>query len=133
MVHGETVNRLPDAHVIEIGQRAFKVVPGIARVLRTAGFELRNLTDWWLTVEFPKGVLTPDERLTGKVEMLEAMFPSGAIELLIRAVRWVQPRAAAHFELADGSSGVHIYSVTVHTDKGPVDAEGASPPRIIIE
>lgn len=133
MLQGETEARLPDAHVVETDHRSFKVVPGIARVLRAAGFELRNLTDWWLTVEFPKGVLTPDERLTGKVEMLETMFPSGAIELLIRSIRWVQPRAAIHFEFADGSSGLHSYGVTVHTDKGPVDADGNSPPRIIIE
>jgi len=133
MLQAETVERLPDAHVIEAGQRSFKVVPGVARVLRTAGFELRNFTEWWLTVEFPRGVLPPDERLTGKVETLETMFPPGAVELLIRSIRWVAPNARTHFGFADGASGVHSYSVTVHTDKGPVDAQGDSPPRIIIE
>ncbi|HSK11436.1 MAG TPA: hypothetical protein VK911_17760 [Vicinamibacterales bacterium] len=126
------MRKLPDAHVAEDGPHGFKVHPPVAAVWRDEGFHFHNVTNQLVTLQFPQGVLAADDRLASSAGLRE-LFPEAVAALLVYAVRWVGPDETIHLPFTTRPPRVVRYGVTVHTEKGPVDAPGGSAPKIIIE
>jgi hypothetical protein len=124
--------KFPDANVIKAGPKFFRVVPGVTRVWRDAGFDPENLTDWLVEFQFPPGTVLPDPSRKDGEATLQTLFSPEVAQVLLVS-HWAPPGRSIHVAFAPGAPRVFEYAAIVHTKDGPVPAVGDSAPKIIIE
>jgi hypothetical protein len=131
-LQGGSMPDLPDAHVIETGQGAFKVRPGAVAVKHDDGFDIKNLAGSPVWIQLPVDIIVADDTRAEREALLEKVFDRDVAVLLAKA-RWVNHGDTAHFDFRDGVTGVFEYHVVVFPQGGGVPADGDSPPRIIVD